>query len=358
MRKLTDKVALVLLCCVTAGQTNAVTVGAFLLTLCATAAIQFFERKYCALIIGLGYLPLCLIFPEFLFFVPVLLYDIIAEKRWMLCTAFGVCYLLLAESGTIRQFGTLALVAGITVLLRRRTADLLQIEKKYIETRDSSAEVTMLLTEKNRHLRENQDYEIRLATLRERNRIAREIHDNVGHLLSRSILQTGALCTMSKDETVQEGLSSLSDTLNNAMTTIRKSVHDLHDESVDLRQALEEAVRPLPENGIILKSEFDCTQELPNKIKLCLISIVKEGVSNILRHSSADRASVILREHPAFYQLMVEDNGRCNGTTETDGIGLSNMRERIANLGGIIQINADENGFRIFITLKKDGDQK
>ncbi len=55
-----------------------------------------------------------------------------------------------------------------------------------------SEEHTLLLSEKNKALLEKQDYEIYAATLRERNRIAREIHDNVGHVLSRSILMTAA----------------------------------------------------------------------------------------------------------------------------------------------------------------------
>ena len=50
-------------------------------------------------------------------------------------------------------------------------------------------------------MQRNQDYEIYLATLKERNRIAREIHDNVGHMLTRSILQLGALSVINKDET-------------------------------------------------------------------------------------------------------------------------------------------------------------
>ena len=57
-----------------------------------------------------------------------------------------------------------------------------------------------MLQEKNKNLMEKQDYEIYLATLRERNRIAREIHDNVGHMPSRSILQMGALITIHKEE--------------------------------------------------------------------------------------------------------------------------------------------------------------
>ena len=56
------------------------------------------------------------------------------------------------------------------------------------------------MEQKNKELLEKQDYEIQVATLNERNRIAREIHDSVGHLLSRSILQLGALKAVHRQE--------------------------------------------------------------------------------------------------------------------------------------------------------------
>ena len=59
----------------------------------------------------------------------------------------------------------------------------MRVEQEYRKTRDDSKERNLLLHEKNRSLIEKQDYEIYTATLQERNRIAREIHDNVGHLL-------------------------------------------------------------------------------------------------------------------------------------------------------------------------------
>ena len=61
-----------------------------------------------------------------------------------------------------------------------------------VEPRDESTEMAMHLAEKNKDLMEKQEYEVHLATLAER-RIAREIHDNVGHMLSSAILQVGAL---------------------------------------------------------------------------------------------------------------------------------------------------------------------
>jgi signal transduction histidine kinase len=95
------------------------------------------------------------------------------------------------------------------------------------------------LEQKNKALMEKQDYEVRVATLRERNRIARDIHDHVGHLLTRAILQLGAIQTVSRGGPLHEPLSGLKQTLDDSMTEIRRSLHDLHDASVDLAVELE-----------------------------------------------------------------------------------------------------------------------
>ena len=70
--------------------------------------------------------------------------------------------------------------------------------------RDDSVERELTLQEANRQILENQNDQIYIATLRERNRIAREIHDNVGHMLSRSILQTGALLAICRELGITE----------------------------------------------------------------------------------------------------------------------------------------------------------
>lgn len=85
------------------------------------------------------------------------------------------------------------LIVGIllSLVLKLKEEAYEELEQEYRKTRDDSKERNLLLQEKNRSLIEKQDYEIYTATLQERNRIAREIHDNVGHLLSRCILIVG-----------------------------------------------------------------------------------------------------------------------------------------------------------------------
>lgn len=130
------------------------------------------------------------------------------------------------------------LLFSIALILCYKTKRLLQLEQDFRLLRDTSTEYHLLLQQKNKDLIERQDYEIHAAALRERNRIAREIHDNVGHMLSRSILQAGALLAINQQENLKEPLYALKDTLSHAMDDIRNSVHDLHNDSIDLRQTV------------------------------------------------------------------------------------------------------------------------
>ena len=54
---------------------------------------------------------------------------------------------------------------------------------------------------------------------------------------------------------------------------------------------------------------YDMSRQIPREVKYSLISITKEGLSNVMRHSNADSVDILLREHPALYQLCIEDNG-------------------------------------------------
>ena len=231
-----------------------------------------------------------------------------------------------------------------------------ELKQEFIINRDNSAELTIALKNKNRYLIEKQDNEIYLATLHERNRIAREIHDNVGHMLSRSILQIGAVLTINKDEELQLHIKGIKDTLDMAMTSIRTSVHDLHDESIDLNEAVKEIVEKDLKNYEV-NIDFDMSNDVPRNIKYCFISILKETSSNIIKHSNADKVVISLREHPAFFRLSVEDNGTLCDKIDTinfenNGIGLSNINDRVETFNGTLNINTSM-GFRIVISIPK-----
>ena len=98
---------------------------------------------------------------------------------------------------------------------------------------------------------------------------------------------------------------------------------------------------------------YDISDQIPRNIKYCFISIIKEALSNIMKHSNASSVKILIREHPALYQLCFEDNGTdIHYDPAFSGIGLVNMKERVDSLNGTLQIST-QNGFRIFITIPK-----
>ena len=226
-------------------------------------------------------------------------------------------------------------------------------EMKHI--RDDAAEHNAMLAEKNKYLTTNQEKEIHIATLSERNRIAREIHDNVGHLLSRSILQLGAIMAIHKNEAVAGQLEPLKETLDNAMNNIRESVHDLHKESFDIK----DAAKRLLEECKDYETSLDCdiSMDADKEIKYAFLTILKEALTNVQKHSDATKVKVVLTELEEYYQMMVEDNGtgQVNVYNPAGGIGLRNMEERVRALGGIITFSGEQ-GFRIFISVPKKKD--
>lgn len=244
----------------------------------------------------------------------------------------------------------------LDVCLRLYWKKTYKYDKMDIELRktvDSGEEKALLLSEKNKALAEKQNSEIYAATLRERNRIAREIHDNVGHVLSRTILLTGAVKTVNKDQNLAPMLDGLDDSLNSAMDSIRSSVHDLHDEAINLQEELKRIIRDFKYCKVEL--EYDVSDKMDSNAKYCYTCVVKEALSNIMKYSGATYVKITVREHPALYQLCVEDNGR-GGTENMDkntGIGLKNMQDRVQALNGTLRIEG-EKGFRIFAMIPKE----
>ena len=307
--------------------------------------------------------------PDLLLFFPLLLYQTLSAGLFPLAVVeFPFWGLLAFRFHKFPEFLCLAGIFGfiLAFFLWSHTRQYEILTRNFRQSRDDSEEHALLLSEKNKALLEKQDYEIYAATLRERNRIAREIHDNVGHVLSRSILMTAACKTINKNEALDPLLGNLEESLNGAMNSIRSSVHDLHDDAVNLEDAIKGLIKDFTFCPVTLT--YDMSRQVPREVKYSLISITKEGLSNVMRHSNADSVNILLREHPALYQLCIEDNGTLGSKipdiqtdadsnkmeTVSGGMGLSNIRDRVKALGGTVQIT-QEKGFRIFVTIPKSG---
>ncbi len=293
---------------------------------------------------------LSLFFPEVLFFLPVLCYP--------LCVKRPTPVLLVSLLPVIRSFFTFNGIAtcflilfllSVALLLSYRERQLSQTSSDFIKLRDTDTEERLSLQEKAQTLIENQDAQIKIATLQERTRIAREIHDNVGHLLSRSILQVGAMLTVKKDD---ESLLLLKESLDAAMQGIRSSVHDLWDDALDLETSAKQLLTDYTSYRTFF--EYDIAPELSVPVTYCFLTIMKEALANITKHSNADTIRISMKEFTSLYQLSIADNGTNVRIPENStGMGLENMQARVASLKGTIRFST-QNGFHIFVSIPKE----
>lgn len=317
----------------------------------ASALLTYFEKTQYKLIVYGVYFALCLRYPQFLVYAPLMVYDFAAAPRYG-----WLCFLPLLPfvfHGSMFQALTIVfwlIMLIFSVLLRQAFWRMGRLQEEYRKFRDTNRESALQMEKKHSDLIEKQDYEVHLATLNERNRISRDIHDNVGHLLSRCLLQMGALLSVNKDAALQESMMGVKNTLSLAMDSIRSSVHNLHEESIDLQSQLEGLVKDFTFCSVIL--DCDIRGKLEKQIKYCFIVIVREGLSNVMKHSSATQVTIVLREQPAFYQMQISDNGKVSSYNKENGIGLTNIQERVQRFNGFMDITTD-NGFKIFISIPK-----
>lgn len=232
-----------------------------------------------------------------------------------------------------------------SVLFRRYQT----LQNRLHRTRDDSVEMRTLLQARNRRLLDEQDREIHLAMMTERNRIAREIHDNVGHMLSRAILILGAIETVNTDEKITPQLALLDRTLDTSMQKMRESVHDLHDNSIDLEKNIEDMLADL--HDFELTRDIDLDDRMPTQTKLALLGIFREAVTNIIKHSNGSRVDVMIHQNPTFCTLSITDNGTsAKDLSPHEGIGLINMHQRAQNCGGDVYFYRDK-GFTVYARL-------
>lgn len=330
-----------------------VSIVPILLSIIGLGWVTYLEETPMGTVIGLAYGVGCWFYPPIGYFVGPILYgmDQGEQPPWRLLVLLPVVIRAFQAPGAWIGVILLSLTG---VLLRRRTLDINRLQLDHRNLEDTLRGTRYQAQRQNQVLLEKQDDEIHVATLNERNRIAREIHDNVGHQLSSALLQVGALQTLQPDSS---GLAGLKKTLDEAMDNIRSSVHNLYEQSMDLDVQMKTLVEGFQFCPIRLT--MDVAGPMDGKIKFAVLAIVKEAFSNIIKHSNASQVEVVLMEHPGFYQLTVADNGQLTAHAQAqaqaldEGMGLKNIQQRVDGLKGHFLIKRDR-GFTLFITLPKE----
>lgn len=371
-----EKWMLFLLCLIptAAAGPDAALIGAMLAALSLSALSETAERRAVSGLLAACVL-LCALWRPCLYFLPLFMYDAAAPaydtergtvrpKEVLRPLAAALPLLIHLPRLPLLLCLQLALLSCLALWMRRQAADRERLRQSLFSCRDQAAERSQLLERRQQELISRQDYEIELATLNERTRIAREIHDNVGHLLTRALLQVKAMQVVSPQESgLAEPLGFLGTTLSDAMDNIRRSVHDLRDDALDLKVSLQALTDTFSFCPVSLDYEAGL---LPKTVSYCFLAVCREALSNIAKHSGASRASICVIEHPAFYQLIIRDSGSPKkagpppaapgDSPSAGGIGLLNMQERVEALGGNFCLRT-ERGFSIFVSVpRRDGE--
>ncbi|MEH1835341.1 MAG: sensor histidine kinase [Nostoc sp.] len=185
------------------------------------------------------------------------------------------------------------------------------------------------------------------ATLQERNRIAREIHDGLGHTLAAQTIQINntLLFWESNNHKALTFLKQAKQLGAEALLEIRRSLSVLRSNPL-LGQSLKSAIEKLltdfqQTTGIEPSCKIDLPHTLPTEVNTALYRIVQESLTNICKHAQATSVTVGLLAHAGMIHLSIEDNGKgFNPTQNTTGFGLQGMRERAVALGGQLNLHS------------------
>ena len=379
MNRLFDK-SIVLACCIAAAlglAVDACLVAAFCLGVVVASLTEIAQgerARRAGEAASYAYIMVTVFVPPFVPFAPLALYDIARRVRrehvWVAlgAGAIFVCALVAyAHAGALptRALLLTAILSVAATLLSLRTAQLEREQERMRRTRDELQERALALEARNRDLADRQDYEVELATLAERARIAREIHDNVGHQLTRASLQTEALRVVHANEAgVAADFADVKRTVDEALQLVRSSVHALNDNAANLSVQLERIVEGARSDGGPQIELEVLAEHAPANVANCFAAVLREALSNAIRHACAQTVTVRCMEHPSFYQLIVTDDGaggaQASGRNVTGGMGLGSMRERVEALGGTFTAGprAGAGGWRVFATVpKQQGDE-
>jgi signal transduction histidine kinase len=229
-----------------------------------------------------------------------------------------------------------------------------------VNERQARAEVERLVAEvgeANRKLREYAAQVDELATVRERNRLAREIHDSLGHYLTVVNVQIEAARAVIDDRERSLDVLRKAQTLTqDGLAEVRRSVAALRsttDEHRPLSEVLQLLVNECRSAGIDARLAIEgIPRDLSSQVELTLYRAAQEGLTNVRKHAKATRATLTLDySKPDAIRLTIEDDG-IGGDAGAGGFGLLGVRERALLLEGEVHINRGaDGGFALEVDL-------
>jgi PAS domain S-box-containing protein len=197
----------------------------------------------------------------------------------------------------------------------------------------------------------------------ERRRIARELHDEAGQLLTSLLVGLRTLTDSRRLTDARKQAKAMREIASSAIEELSRLARGLHSSVLD-DLGLEAAVRRYTEDftathqvECALDLGEDCTSSLSRDAQMNIYRIVQEALTNVARHSQATRVSVSLQEHGSELLIAIEDNGSGLPATPSSAdlsqhLGIESMRQRAAILGGELQLVSEpQRGLKVLVRL-------
>jgi two-component system sensor histidine kinase DesK len=200
----------------------------------------------------------------------------------------------------------------------------------------------------NRKLRKANEEIEHLAKVAERERIARDLHDVLGHTLSVITLKSelaGKLIERDPERAGKE-IGEVEQISRKALSDVRDAIRGYR--SQGLVAELAQAKCTLETAGLTVQCDAATTMKLPAVQESVLSLAVREAVTNVVRHARARTCRMRLEQQNGSCRLEIHDDGL--GISNGEGNGLRGMRERVEMMGGTLQ-RTTESGTTIIITL-------
>jgi DNA-binding NarL/FixJ family response regulator/signal transduction histidine kinase len=246
--------------------------------------------------------------------------------------------------------------ANIPIILVLQTAMVLwgaaKIGAHLKQSLQANEQQLLLINERNRALKQYADQVEQLAILEERGRIAREIHDTIGHTLTSVI---AGLEQMKASSARPQSIDALLLTARTGLEDIRDHVHmsDKIGEPLSFSAEFRQVVERFSNNtGVAVDvTTFGNAYELPARHGLIFLRCTQEALTNAVRHGAARHIRMTLYYEPAHFGMRIEDDGK--GIDDLAfGFGLNSMQSRIHSLKGSLHVSSQRgNGLAIDIRV-------
>ncbi|MDP4094597.1 MAG: histidine kinase [Bacillota bacterium] len=196
-----------------------------------------------------------------------------------------------------------------------------------------------------------------LSAVKERNRIARDVHDTLGHTMTVliTLLKVSSITCETDPAATKKKLLEAHDIAKMGLRELRRSISGMTPEKLEdgnITGAIRHMISEFEVSGIKVDFVYDgVNEEILAYYTEVIFRICQEALTNSLRHGKAEHATIILKTSENFIKILATDDGiGCNEIKK--GYGLSGMEQRVNEAGGNIQYGSDgEKGFNIYVEI-------